>query len=336
MDENLVFLLSPPRAGSTLLARMLSAHPEVTVPPEPHLLTPLAHLGYYATVERAAYDPVITERAARSLVRSLPGGESTYLAALRAMTDSLYSKLLEGSRRGWLVDKTPAYALILDFVVRLYPRAQYLVLTRHPLAVWSSYVDSFFDGDCRAAHAHNPLLERYVPAIARFLREKPAPFLHLHYEKLVAAPRASLENLCRFLRLPFCESMLEYGRYASDRGEPERGLGDPIAVARHTRVSMESLSKWEEAFARDPARLEQARRILEQLLDPDLELWGYSRRELEAQLDRIQPRPRRSALPRTRYALERKLLIRLRRNIHKSTFGRWVRRVRTACDVLLR
>ena len=45
-------------------------------------------------------------------------------------------------------------------------------------------------------------------------------------------------------------------------------------------------------------------------------------------------RPKRRAL--TRYALERKLLVLLRRNIHQNALGRLVRSVRSLCDVLLR
>jgi hypothetical protein len=37
-----------------------------------------------------------------------------------------------------------------------------------------------------------------------------------------------------------------------------------------------------------------------------------------------------------RYALERKLIVMLRRNIHRNAFGQLVRQVRAACDVLLR
>jgi hypothetical protein len=80
----------------------------------------------------------------RELVAGLPGGEQDYLAALRAYTDALYERLLEASGCRFLLDKTPAaYALVLDFAVKLYPKARYIVLTRNPMAVWSSFVQSF-------------------------------------------------------------------------------------------------------------------------------------------------------------------------------------------------
>lgn len=337
MEDRLLFLIGSPRSGSTLLARMLGAHPSITAPAEPHLITPLAHLGYFGSVERAPYDPVITREAAHALVAALPGGETDYLAALRACTDSIYARLLEGSAAEILLDKTPAYALVLDFLAKLYPRARYVVLTRHPLAVWSSYVDSFFDGDFEAAHAHNPLLERYVPAVARFLREKPVPLVHVRYEALVKEPALELGRLCEHLGIAFHEAMVEYGGEGRAQPAAGRGLGDPITVSRETRPTTRSVAKWAETLSGDEARIAQSRRILASLDDADLETWGYQRPAIEAQLDAIPVDGPKKPAPRLdRYRLERKLLVRLRRNIHHNALGRLVKRVRNTCDVLLR
>jgi len=342
MEERLVFLIGSPRSGSTLTARMLGAHSAICAPPETHLLTPLAHLGYYGTVEKAPYDPVITRQAARELVATLPGGEEDYLAALRAASDSIYARLLAAGGGELLLEKTPAYALVLDFVAKLYPKARYLVLTRHPLAVWSSYVESFFDGDHEVAHSWNPLLERYVPAIARFLRERPVAMRQLRYEDLVREPERELRGICEFLGVEFEHGMVEYGREAP-APKPAAGLGDPITVARETRPTTKSVAKWAAELAADPAKLAQARRILDHLLDDDLETWGYPRAAILAQLDsavpsghRGEPSGRKQGRPWNRYALERRLLMRLRRNIHRNAFGRLVARIRFACDVLLR
>ena len=339
MEDRLVFLIGSPRSGSTLTARMLGAHSAIHAPPETHLLTPLAHLGYYGAVEKAPYDPVITRQAAHELVAALPGGEEDYLAALRACSDALYARLLAAGGGELLLEKTPAYALILDFVAKLYPKARYLVLTRHPLAVWSSYVESFFDGDHQVAHAWNPLLERYVPAIARFLRERPVPMLQLRYEELVREPEREMRRVAEFLGIDFEPGMVEYGR-DGELPKAAPGLGDPITVGKESRPTTRSVAKWATELAGDPSKLAQARRILDHLLDPDLETWGYPRADILAQLDAALPSGpaagHRTPQSWNRYALERRLLVRLRRNIHRNTFGRLVRRIRFACDVLLR
>ena len=336
MEDKLLFLIGPPRSGSTLLTRMLGSHSAIHAPDEPHLLTPLAHLGYYAKVDTAPYDPIITRLAMQELVNALPAGEDDYLAAMRSLTDSLYERLLTPSGRSMLLDKTPAYALILDFAAKLYPNARYIVLTRHPMAVWSSFVESFFDGDHESAHRHQPLLERYVPAIARFLRERPAPVHHVHYEELVQSPEAEVEKICSFAGLPFEPDMIDYGKQGSAQ-ESARGLGDPVAVSRQSRPTTGSLSKWGQQLTGKAEMVSQCQHILANLLDEDLESWGYERRAIAAELDAIDLGGARQKKPSlTRYSLERKVATRLRKNIHHNALGRLVRRIRSACDVLLR
>jgi hypothetical protein len=337
MHERLVFLIGAPRSGTTLTARMLGAHPAVLAPPEPHLMPPLAHLGFDERVEQAPYDPVITQIGLREFVTGLPAGEQDYLDGLRRFTDHLYERALAPSGRRIYLDKTPAYALVLDFLAKLYPGAKYIVLTRHPMAIWSSYVDSFFAGDAAAAHARNPILERYVPAIARFLRERPVPLVHVRYEELVRNPEKHLREICAFMGVEFTPTMIQYGDAERLARPATAGLGDPVMVDRQKRPMTESVGKWAAALAADPVRLRQSREIAARLTDEDLATWGLAGAELRRSLAEIAPAaagPSRAQL--SRYALERRLLVALRRNIHTNALGRLVRRVRTLCDVLLR
>lgn len=336
MEDQLIFIISPPRSGSTLLNRMLGTHAEVYAPEEPHLLTPLAHLGYYEVVREAPYDPVITQRGIRAFVDALPGGEADYLDALRACSDTLYGRALAAHGGRFLLDKTPAYALVLDFIARLYPHARYVVLTRHPLAVWSSYVESFFDGDHEAAHQHNPIIERYVPAIARFLKAKPVPICHVEYETLVQSPESEMRRICDFVGLEFESGMVDYGQ-SGGGGESARGLGDPMTVARESRPTTASLAKWASDMTGRADKVAQCRQILAALDDDELTTWGHSRAAIRAELDAIdlggRPSPGRGL---TRYTLERRLLVAIRRRVGDNALGRGVRKLREICDVLLR
>ncbi|HEB87950.1 MAG TPA: sulfotransferase [Deltaproteobacteria bacterium] len=339
MQDRLVFLIGSPRSGSTLLSRMLGAHSAVFAPEEPHLITPLAYLGYYESVETAPYDPIITRQAARALVASLPGGEATYLSALRAYTDAIYRGLYEGHGGGGLIlDKTPAYALCLDFLERLYPEARYVVLTRHPIAVWSSFVDSFFDGDDRIAHDHNPLLERYVPAIARFLRTTKIPIHHVQYEDLVRNPEDNARAIADYLGLGFEPAMVDYGQVPEGGRASTRGLGDPTTVSKESRPTTASLAKWARAATGRPERVALYREILARLTDEDLEIWGHGREQIQRELDAIDLEGKAAPRPRlTRYALERRILVGVRRRIRPdNALGRTLRRIREVCDVLLR
>src|SRR5262245_50077994 len=94
MEPRLLFVIGPPRSGTTLLMRMLSSHSDIYSRAEPHPLTPLAHLGYYDTVDAAPFDHLQAAQAAKELVAELPDGEGDYLAACRAYVDLLYGRLL--------------------------------------------------------------------------------------------------------------------------------------------------------------------------------------------------------------------------------------------------
>ena len=115
VEEHLVFVISPPRAGSTLLQRMLGAHQDISTHPEPHLITPLAYLGYHDRVDAAPFDHINAAQAVQSFVSELPKGEEDYLDALRAYCNTLYGRALETTQKRYFLDKTPAYALVLPF-----------------------------------------------------------------------------------------------------------------------------------------------------------------------------------------------------------------------------
>ena len=337
METNLLFVIGPPRSGSTLLMRMLSSHSAIYSRAEPHLLTPLAHLGFYDTVERAPFDHLQAQQSVREFVADLPRGEADYLDACRAYTDVLYGRMLEARGKGKpiFLDKTPANALVLPFIAKLYPRARYVVLTRHPAAIWSSYANSFFDGDYVAARKFNPILNRYVPAMARFLRERPVPLVRVAYEDLVRRPEEEMRRVFAFLELPFEAGVIEYGTHEHE----SKGLGDPLGVKRHSRPVTDSLEKWAHELAADPAKLAIVREMIGPIDDADLETWGFPRTTFFAPVE-AAARAAGAAPPAPprfdRYRFQRKLLVSLRRNIQTNAFGRIVKRVRLVCDVLLR
>jgi hypothetical protein len=338
MEDRLLFVIGPPRSGTTLLMRMLGAHSQIYTRPEPHILPPLAHLGFWETVDAAPFDHLQAAASIREFVRDLPRGELDYWDACRAYTDILYGRMLAARGRGkrFFLDKTPANALILPFLSRLYPRARYVVLLRHPAAIFSSYANSFFDGDYEAARRFNPILNRYVPAIARFLREGAVPHTVVRYETLVRQPEEEMRRVFAFLGLPFEADTIEYGKHEFEG----RGLGDPVTVDRQTRPVTDSVERWAEELAREPAKLRIVEAMVETIPDEDLITWGFPRASLFAPVEAARARgqfapPRR--LPLDRFRIERKLLRWARATVHRVPLAeKLVRQVRLLCDVLLR
>lgn len=328
---SLVFVISPPRAGSTLLQRMMGAHAEIFTHPEPHLISPIAHLGVYYNVDKAPYDHINAAEAIKTFIEGLPAGEQDYLDALRAYTDTMYGRMLSTSESSYFLDKTPANALVLPFLRRLYPDARYVVLTRHPFAVFSSYANSFFDGDWEAAHSFNPILERYVPAMGSFLRERPVPLLHVAYEDLVTNPEPQLERVFAFLGLQHDPDAVQYGK----AGPVKRGMGDPITVNRHNEPVTDNVSKWAAELAHDPRKRALAERMMRPIDPVDLEVWRWPEEALWAPVEEAggeaPPRPARNS-----YAFQRRVMLALKKDIHNRSHGKLLKRVKYYCDVLLR
>lgn len=332
MQDRLLFVISPPRAGSTLLQQMLGSHAEVYTHPEPHMITPLAYLGYHGTVDKAPFDHINGAEAMRAFVSRLPRGEEDYLDALRAYTDTLYGRMLAPSGRRYFMDKTPAYATVLPFLSKLYPRAKYVVLTRHPLSVMSSYANSFFLGNWQEAHAFNPIVERYVPAMATFLRKREVPLLQVQYEELVRDPAAGLARIFAFLGLENDPDAVNYKK----KFKAQEGMGDPIGVKKHDRPNTESVEKWVPELLAEPAKLKLARDIIARLSDEDLETWGYPRATLFAPLEGQSA----AKLPKpplwNKYVFQRRVMLALKKDIASRPHGRMLKQLKYYCDVLLR
>lgn len=333
MQKKLIFIIGPPRSGSTLLQRMLGLHNSVMTHPEPHIITPLAHLGYYENVDKAPYDHINATQAIREFVEDLPSKEHDYLDACRAYTNTLYGKMLDQSGKKLFLDKTPAYALVLPFLTKLYPDAHYLVLTRHPLAIFSSYANSFFDGDYEAAVSFNNILGRYIPAMARFLRQDKIGFIHVRYEDLVSAPEQKLAEIFSFLGLPEQLDVIDYGLHK----HLEKSYGDP-KVKHRTRPTKDSVDKWANELGSDPYKLETAKKVIRPIDEGDFITWGYDKTTLFDPITYAtnQPIKKDTKWLLNSYRLKRKFFLRLRKNIHRNRFGKMVQRIKYYCDVLLR
>lgn len=332
--ERMVFVVSPPRSGSTLVQRMIGSHSEVHTHPEPHLITPLAYLGYYDTVDKAPFDHINSAEAIRLFVDSLPNKEEDYLDALRAYCDTLYGRSLVPTGKRFFMDKTPAYALVLPFLTKVYPAAKYVVLTRHPLAIFSSFANSFFDGDWARAHEFNPLVERYVPAIAKMLRERPVPLCHVKYEEVVAAPERHLERVFSYMGVENEPEAVNYG----EKFQGKKGPGDPITVSQHSRPVTDSLHKWAVELKNDPRKRALAETMIAKLDDADLEQWGWPRAKVFEALEQAGG----AAPPKTvlnAYTLQRRVMLALKKNLespHGAPAKTAVKKIRYYCDVLLR
>ena len=136
-ENRLIFLISLPRSGSTLLQRILGGHDSVFTAGESWLmLHPLYALKHDRI--QADYEPKYAEIALREIINQFPEKDEIFYKAVRRYSLTFYDQALENSGKSFFLDKTPRYYMILNDLIRVFPNAHYVFLFRNPMAVLSS------------------------------------------------------------------------------------------------------------------------------------------------------------------------------------------------------
>ena len=273
-----VFVLSPPRSGSTLLRAMLAGHPRLFAPPELYLLS---HPDLAA--RRAWYGAAHASQL-EGLPRAFVGALGLDADAAAALVDDMdaagtptadvYRRLQSAIGDRLLVDKTPFYGLyphVLNAAEAMFEGAVYIHLSRHPYGMIRSFDEARL-GQLWWPRLAGPGAEAACPLTSRqlaeviwenihgnvlgFLRAVPAARqVHLRYEDLVARPEASCARLCAALGIAFDASMLEPlgdpSRRMTDGLRPgSRMIGDPKFHA-HRGIDRENADRWKRDYDRD-------------------------------------------------------------------------------------
>jgi amino acid adenylation domain-containing protein len=283
-----IFVLSPPRSGSTLMRVMLAGHPQLFAPPELELLSfnTLAERRK-AFADRFSFWREGTIRAlmeikqcdADAATRLMEEGEEQQLT-----TKEFYGLLqgLLGERV--LVDKTPSYALDLEILRRAesdFEGTRYIHLIRHPYAMIRSFVKARLE-QVFFRHAHNFSRRELAELvwvvsqmnILKFLETVPAERqFKVHFEELVNEPERVLRGVCEFLRLKYVSEMATPYQGSSERMTNgihplSKMLGD-VKFHEHRTVEPGIADRWQQELTAGDLLAEETWTIAE--------LLGYSR-----------------------------------------------------------
>jgi len=278
-SSQLILLVSQPRAGSTMLQRILGAHSRVHTTAEPWLML---HPVYALRGEghEAEYGARTAYRALQDFLSTLEGGEAHYYTALRRLGLHLYGTACAQAGKEYFLDKTPRYFMILPELARTFPEAHFFILLRNPLAVLASILHTWVQGEWirLARHRENLLLAPHRLLEGLDLLGERA--VAVHYEALVGEPAAQVAGLCQHLGLEFEPGMLNYGARPAFRGR----YGDPAGVDQHIRPSTSSLERWLE-LGRSRQGRHLARAYLDSLGPEVVSRMGYDAGRLLARLE---------------------------------------------------
>lgn len=283
---SVVFIVSQPRAGSTLLQTMLSGHLDVHAPGEAWLMLPLVHAIAGARRDvQSPYDQCLADDAIGEFVReNLSGGWSDLQSEIGQAAQRIYEAARRRAGAQVLIDKTPRYYWIIEDLLSLIPDCRIILLVRNPLAVLSSIMQTWtcstrvgFLKDYRSDLLEAP--SRLAAAIAI----EDDRICCLRYEDLVHNPSTCLMSLQAFIGLEPVEGLQHYGT------PKRRAYGDPNEIHVHESAQVDSVEKYlRHAAARathwrllDDYRKHLGGNLLARL--------GYDDQQLKQQLDSVKP-----------------------------------------------
>ena len=256
----LIYLLSTPRAGSTLLRVMLMGHSEIFAPPELHLL-PFKNLQERAELLEKGNQGYLREGLIETIkeLEGLSIDEANQrmkeLEQQKLSVQAIYQRLKELARGRYIVDKSPTYGTdpkILQRAEQMSSDVFYIYLVRHPLSVIESFERNRFDKlmgikEDPWKFAENMWL-RMNTNIQNFLGTVPRErWIRIRYEDLVKAPEKKMKELCSFLNLAFTKDMLN--PYEGERiegglhKETSLSIGDPN-FTKHKRIEAGFADAW--------------------------------------------------------------------------------------------
>ncbi len=231
-----VFLLSLPRAGSTLLQRLLLMSGKCATLGEPSLL--LRFLGEGpAMTRKATYWESLVETATADMRKAWGGYDEAYRKGVRDLMQGIYDGMADGKE--WFIDKTPRYTLITEEILATFPDAKFIVLWRHPLAVAASVSSTFRKGRWCPDEFGIDLHEGQA-RLQEFCRRHGERVFQLKYEDLVTDPAGELGRLGDYLGWENLAAVLEQELVTSTGGT----LGDPTGVKRYSKISPASRDAW--------------------------------------------------------------------------------------------
>jgi hypothetical protein len=265
-----LFIVGAARSGTTLLQRMLDAHPELAVLHETHWIPRVYEEGRGITADGAVtaelLDRLLTDRRFRNLGLDRPELERL-LPEERAISYADYiSRLLDryGELRGKRLvgEKTPGYVRDMGTLHALWPEARFVHVIRDGRDVTLSMLEwkrvdrsvgrfPVFEDDPVSAAA---LWWKWHVELGRRegRRLGPALYREVRYERLVADPAGTCAALCEFLRLRFEESVLAFheGRQRDDPELDAKRAWRPITAELRdwrTQMSHADLERFEAA-----------------------------------------------------------------------------------------
>lgn len=269
-----VFIVGCPRSGTTLLQRMLDAHPAVAVAPETFFIRRFwTHRATYGDLQRDEHferllrditaTPAFDEMGldADAFMAAAQNGERSYAALFRLLLRRF------ADQRGATVvgEKTPNHVLYLPTLHDFFPDARFIHLVRDPRAVVNSWRSVPWSSG--RVWRDTEIWVEYVaagraaaPGLGEALRV-------VLFEELVRAPERVLRRVCAHLTLDYDPAMVAFHKRTPQTVNVER---EPWKANTMQPIDPSVAERWRTALT--PGQVVEVEAVAaEEMLH-----WGYT------------------------------------------------------------
>jgi hypothetical protein len=270
LGQNLIFIISMPRSGSTLLQRVLGGHPSLVFSSEPWIMLNPVYGTRTAGIE-TEYDAEWANLGISEFLEHYTDGPEVYDDAIRAFANTIYANAIakDGGQR--FIDKTPRYVLIIDDLIRLFPAAKFVFLLRNPLSILSSIVNTQIQDDLWGLENFSEELLRGPESILQGIETLGDKAVVVRYEDFVSAPEKNLEKICAPLNLEYKPGMAEYDNSNDIQGR----MQDHTGINKFSRPEKSRAESWRDLL-NNAQQTHFAQCYLQNLGRDTLDAFGYS------------------------------------------------------------
>tara|TARA_B100002051_G_C16643017_1_gene589722 strand:+ start:74 stop:1054 length:981 start_codon:yes stop_codon:yes gene_type:complete len=238
-EENLIFIISQPRAGSTYLQNLLSNNSQTNTCSEPWILLNFVN-QLNPKLIKTDFDNKLAADAFQDYIQKYK--ELDYQKAQKEFILNLYKPMFNGYE--FVIDKTPRYWEILDELVVLFPKSKIIILKRNPIDVAKSIIKTWDIQNLEKFAYYKRDLLLAPQRLKDFSdKHKNNPNVYsLRYEDLTAATAIEVKKLYNWCGIAYDETILDTSKNEKYKGK----YGDPYQnTDQNTEVLINNARKKE-------------------------------------------------------------------------------------------
>jgi hypothetical protein len=229
-NERHIFVVGPPRSGTTLVKNVLRAHTEICgVDDETYFFSRKNYVDFrHPSVSDARMKRLIAQ--ARSAVD---------------LFDRFADTRKKQANATIFLEKTPEHALWLDYILRHFPESEVIFVVRDPRDAFRSAKDnpSYWQG-LPSADPLGGYMETWRRSVVAYCDHRDTECVHLvRYEEFCQRPDQELGRIMARLEMCTQDQQLQPASYAKTRVSRKQGhgrLSEPI--------STKTIGKWREVL----------------------------------------------------------------------------------------